>query len=330
MPSAPRPLSIRSVGSTSSRTGSFAIRKGLPPGIADAIHKPSSSAVEAQFNGQPRYVKPKPLDLSNNMRHIPEFASPTSPIAQHADSISDSATATSSLGASLEATMRLSGVPTSVPDLQVSRSQLNLPSEANLAGFCKGAVRQQLGARKKGFSLEHRRGLQGQEYFWRCSKCNFEGPASVSKALPSGGRGSTKIEKTFDSKVRLSEGGIKYRWHFLAKCHVSKKLTIGDAVNGGDVFACYFCCAEGAAKGWLKDSTDAQLASLGGSGEKKATQSNMTPTFNGLEAFLGHLETHRLPNRTPGLIVANEMNCIIGRAAHEHEDFDLNLLALKA
>jgi hypothetical protein len=147
----------------------------------------------------------------------------------------------------------------------------------------------------------------------------------VSKALPSGGRGSAKVEKTLDPTVRRSAGGIKYRWNFLAKCHVSKKLTIGDALNSGDVFACYFCCAEGAAKGWLDNGVTAQLANLGVFGEKKATAVNVTPTFYGLEAFLAHLETHRQPNRTPGLIVANEMNCIIGRVALEHEDFDLNL-----
>ncbi|EXJ55585.1 hypothetical protein A1O7_08513 [Cladophialophora yegresii CBS 114405] len=329
--SAPRPLSIRSTSSTGSKIASFAIRKGLPPGIADAIHKPSSGALEAQFNGQPRYVRPKPLDFSNG-REGSQVASPTSPIAQQIDSMlegmttkSASASVSTADNGSLEAKMRLSGVPIISPDVQISRSQLNIPSESNLAGFCKGAVRQQLGARKKGFTLEHKRGLKGHEYFWRCSKCNFEGPAAVSKALPSGGRGSAKVEKTMDTTVRRSAGGIKYRWNLLAKCHVSKKLTIGDALNSGDIFACYFCCAEGAAKGWLDNGVTTQLANLGVFGEKKATAVNVTPTFSALDAFLAHLDTHRLPNRTPGLIVANEMNCIIGRVALDHEDFDLNL-----
>jgi hypothetical protein len=278
-------------------------------------------------------VKPKPLDMSNS-GHASQVTSPTSPTTQQIDSMLEGMMTTStstSDNASLESKMRVSAIPTTLAELQVSRSQLNMPSESNLAGFCKGAVRQQLGQRKKGFSLEHRRGPKGQEYFWRCSKCNFEGPAAVSKALPSGGRGSAKVEKTLDTTMRRSEGGINYRWNFLAKCHVSKKLTIGDASgNSGDVFACYFCCAEGAAKGWLDNGVSAQLASLGLFGERKATTVNVTPTFHGLQAFLAHLETHRLPNRTPGLIVANEMNCIIGRVAYEHEDFDLNLPPLGA
>lgn len=215
-------------------------------------------------------------------------------------------------------------VPSS-PHLQVMESQLNLPSESNLAGFCKGAVRQQLAARKKGFSLEHRKGAKGLEYFFRCTKCNFEGPAAVSTALPSGGRGAVKREKTFDMRVRASEGGIQYRWTFLAKSHVTNKSATSDASNSGDVFGCYFCCAEGVPKGWVDETLSAQLATLGTFGEKKAGNLNVMPTFHGLQTFLAHLETHRMPGRTPGLIVANEMNCIVGRVAQEHEDFDLNL-----
>ncbi|OQU94595.1 hypothetical protein CLAIMM_00929 [Cladophialophora immunda] len=330
IPSVPRPLSIRSTGSNGSRMGSFAVRKGIPPGIADAIHKPAPSALETPFNSLPRYVKPKVLDLADS-EQMTTLNSPTSPTGQFTDSTSDSITVKStSESASLESTMRLAPVRAGSPQLQIARSQLNLPSESNLAGFCKGAVRQQLGARKKGFSLEHRKGPKGQEYFWRCTKCNFEGPALVSRALPSGGRGSVKTEKTYDTKVRYSEGGIKYRWNLLAKCHVSKKLTIGDTMNNSDVFACYFCCVEGVAKGWIEDGVSSQLARLGAFGEKKATTVNVTPTFTGLQAFLAHLETHRLPNRTPGLIPSNEMYCIVGRVAHDQEEFDLNLPPLGA
>lgn len=240
--------------------------------------------------------------------------------------MSDEVTATSTSDTvSLESTMR---APASSPG-QVARSQLNFPNEGNLVGFCKGAVRQQLGAKKKGFSLEHRKGAKGLEYFFRCTKCNFEGPAAVSTALPSGGRGAVKRDKTFDPQVRISEGGIKYRWVFLAKCHVQKKLAVNDALNRGDMYACYFCCAEGAAKGWVDDTLSAQLAMLGTFGDKKSTLSS-TPTFSGLAAFMAHLETHRISSRTPGLIVANEMNCIVGRVAHDHEDFDLNLPPLGA
>jgi hypothetical protein len=333
IPPVPRPLSIRSSTSTGSRVASYAVRKGLPPGIADAMQKPTVMAIEAQFNGEPRYVRPSPQELDNNGQGL-HMAGSTSPTIAQPDNILESVTTRSTAGSdhmSLETKMRrMSRNLTMSPELQVSRAQLNIPSESDLSGFCKGAVRQQMGGRKKGFSLERRRGPMGQEYFWRCSKCSFEGPASVSKALPSGGRGSVKVEKTIDMTVRRSEGGLKYRWNLLAKCHVSKKLTIGDPSTGGEVFACYFCCAEGGAKGWLDDGIAAQLANLGVFGERKGSPVNVTPTFHGLQAFLAHLETHRLPMRTPGLIVANEMNCIVGRLAHDHEDFDLNLPPLGA
>jgi hypothetical protein len=97
---------------------------------------------------------------------------------------------------------------------------------------------------------------------------------------------------------------------------VLNKASHSDLKNSNDVYGCYFCCAEGAAKGWLE--LDGQRASGG-------KTSNITPTFDGLDAFLAHLDTHRLCHRIPGLIVANELNCIVGRGANDGEDFDLNL-----
>lgn len=324
-----RPLSIRSTGSTGSKIASFALRRALPPGIAEAINKPSPSPLEE--NSQPRYIKPKPLDLTVSGRSSP-VGSPTSPIARHMDTLSldEKPRPPSSNAPSLESTMR-AAAPS--PAMQVARSELNLPSEANLAGFCKGAVRQQLGSRKKGFGVENKKGgpKSGQEFCFKCTKCNFEGPAVVSAALPSGGRGGVKREKTMDLKVRVSPGGgIRYRWAFLAKSHLLNKTTSSDAANSNDMYGCYFCCAEGAAKGWLDDGSgagvNAQLATLGTFGGNKPTAAaHTTPTFNGLKAFMAHLETHRSPARLPGLIAANEMNCIIGRVALDGEDFDLNL-----
>jgi len=231
----------------------------------------------------------------------------------------------SSAAPSLESTMR-AAAPS--PALQVPRSELNLPGEGKPEGFCKGAVRQQLGSRKKGFGVESRKG--GKEFVFKCTKCSFEGPATVSAALPSGGRGAVKREKTMDNKVRVSAGGIRYRWVFLAKSHVMNKVGVSDALNTNSVYACYFCCAEGAARGWLDEdgggSVNAQLATLGVFGGNKPTAAtHVTPTFDGLKAFMAHLETHRVPARLPCLITANEMNCIVGRAALDSEDFDLNL-----
>lgn len=328
--SSSRPLSIRSTASTGSRLASFALRKALPPGIAEAINKPAPHPQEEQ----PRYVKPKALDLTQSDRSSAAGSNPTSPIARHMDTLSldEKPRPPSSNAPSLESTMRAVG-PSST-SVQVARSELNLPSETNLGGFCKGAVRQQLGGRKKGFGVESKKGGKaGQEFCFRCTKCSFEGPAIVSAALPSGGRGGVKREKTIDTKVRTS-GAIRYRWSFLAKSHILNKTANSDATNSNDLYGCYFCCVEGAAKGWLDDGNGAsqvhaQLATLGAfGGNKPTTAAPITPTFHGLKDFMAHLETHRLPARLPGLVAANEMNCIIGRVALDTEDFDLNLTPL--
>lgn len=299
-----RPLSSRSSSSAGSKVSGFTFKKALPPGIVGAIHKIGSSAQKGQVDDQPRYVKPQSLPPPV---HSSELASGPVPRAQASTAgMNVPQPSMHPVKASLESVMRAPGSP----HLQVSRSELNLPCESNLAGFCKGAVRQQLGGRKKAFALEHRKPKRGHEWFFQCTKCNFAGPATVSAALPSGGRGAVKLDKTFDTRVRTTPGGIKYRWAFLAKSHVLNKPSHSDLNNSNDIYGCYFCCAEGAAKGWLTPdlSPDGQ-----------------TPTFSGLHAFMAHLETHRAPHRVPGLIVANELNCIVGRVASENEDFDLNL-----
>ncbi|KIW11933.1 hypothetical protein PV08_09206 [Exophiala spinifera] len=302
--SIPRPLSIRSSSSAGSKVSGFTLRKALPPGIVGAIHKNGSSANKAQVNDQPRYVKPQsrppPVhssELASDPIHTVQASTAWMKLPQ---------ASVRPVTASSESVTR---APSS-PHLHKSRSELNLPSESNLAGFCKGAVRQQLGGRKKAFTLDHRKPRKGHEWFFKCTKCNFAGPATVSAALPSGGRGAVKREKTFDTSVRKTPEGIQYRWAFLAKSHVFNKAHHSDLINSDDVYGCYICCAEGVGKGWL--AADSNL-------------DGQTPTFSGLQAFMAHLETHRAPHRVPGLMVANELNCIVGRVASENEDFDLNL-----
>lgn len=305
-----RPLSIRSSSSSGSKLGSFALRKMLPPGIVDAIHKSNTSPSQANTSSQPRYIKPEARDQIKG--HADLVTSPQSTVPQPLGRWPNEAESSS---------------PSQAASL--SSADLHFPSETNLAGFCKGAVRQQLGLRKGGFSLEHGKGSKGQDYVFRCTKCNFEGPAAISTALPSGGRGAPKREKTFDPRVRVSAGGIKYRWAFLAKSHVPSRAKSSDPNNSADSFACFICCVEGAAKGWVDGRQHEQLASLGPFGDNRTT-AHVAPTFSGLPAFLAHLETHRASHRTPGLMVANEMNCIVGRGAQDHEDFDINLHPLEA
>ncbi|KAF7505848.1 hypothetical protein GJ744_012470 [Endocarpon pusillum] len=142
---------------------------------------------------------------------------------------------------------------------------LTLPSETNAYyGFCKSAYKLQIGLpHKKAFSIETRpAGIYSNSQVWRCAKCSFEGPVFVSSGIPNvvGGVGKKAVgkpEKAFDPRLRVSEsGGVRYRWVFLAKCHVMTKNTAGEAARRGDgsfgTFGCLFCCAEGVGRGWIQ------------------------------------------------------------------------------
>lgn len=187
---------------------------------------------------------------------------------------------------------------------------LVLPTENNLHGFCKGAVKLQLNPTvlKKAFSVANRpAGLTGTIPFFQCSKCSFEGPAIMSVNV---GSKKTKAEKTFDSRVRIAENGIRYRWVFLAKSHVQcKSMPEGPTARDGSfgAFGCIFCCAEGAGRGW-------GAAGNGGN----------APTFGNVGSFMEHLQMHRRTEASPGPEMQTRTKCVVGRIAEPGEDFEIN------
>ncbi|GAD92856.1 predicted protein [Paecilomyces variotii No. 5] len=167
---------------------------------------------------------------------------------------------------------------------------LYLPCEENgFAGFCKGAWKLQIGV-KKAFKPESRpAGMYNDIPFWRCSKCSYEGPMAG---------GVTKSTRVYDSRVRIHQDtGIQYRWAFLAKSHVAmRKIPTGTDGSVG-IFGCIFCCAE-----------------------RKAPSEN----FGNLSIFMHHLLQHR--HVVPGMeALLDRTRCILGRVAHQEEDFDINI-----
>ena len=135
--------------------------------------------------------------------------------------------------------------------------------------------------------------------------------------LPSAKKG--KADKCFDPKIRVSEGGIRYRWAFLAKSHVfSKSAPEGPTARDGSfgAFGCIFCCAEGKGRGWEISgmATPGSGGALGGA-----------PIFGNIGSFMEHLEMHRKPEGTPGVEMQGRVKCIVGRVAEPTEEFDLNL-----
>ncbi|OJJ50699.1 hypothetical protein ASPZODRAFT_236170 [Penicilliopsis zonata CBS 506.65] len=174
-----------------------------------------------------------------------------------------------------------------------------LPSEENnYAGFCKGAGKLQLGV-KKAFSICSRpTGMYTYEWFWRCSKCSFEGPLQRSPGRSS----SSSVLYTFNTEVRVHEAtGIQYRWAFLAKSHVAIKTvftgTETDHMQGA--FGCLFCCVE---------------------------RRSATPVFGNLNAFMHHLAAHR-EGSISGVTetIHDRIRCVSRRVAAKSENFDVNI-----
>ncbi|OCT55058.1 hypothetical protein CLCR_02792 [Cladophialophora carrionii] len=220
---------------------------------------------------------------------------------------------------------------------------LTLPTDKNLRGFCKGAFRLQAGLERKAFTINNRPlGLSGMSSYWRCEKCNFEGPAHQRVNTSGDKKKRGKPEKMFDPRVRVSEaGGIRYRWAFLARCHVSLKGTISlDTAKDGSFgsFGCIFCCAEGENRGWLDISnaagvlggpgTGSNLSIRSGSGRAANTGANMaviagaqaTPIFGGVASFMQHLErVHRPQDGWPNAEMAGRFRVVVGRVARPEE-----------
>lgn len=234
--------------------------------------------------------------------------------------------------------------------LPMNSGPLLLPTDKNLLGFCKGAFRLQAGMERKAFSLANRPiGFASMTSYWRCDKCNFEGPVHTTVHIPEGKK-KPKPERVFDPKVRTSEsGGIRYRWAFLARCHVSLKGVVPhDLPDGQDgifgSFGCIFCCAEGKQRGWLDTLTriDTGLDSISKSsasvksGHTANTSVKLdgtgggfaTPIFGNVSSFMQHLDSvHRGHDGWPNMEMMGRFRIVVGRVAYDEEEgWELNFV----
>ncbi|ETN42926.1 uncharacterized protein HMPREF1541_02084 [Cyphellophora europaea CBS 101466] len=234
---------------------------------------------------------------------------------------------------------------------------LVLPTEKQLQGFCKGAYKTFLGLHSKGFTAGSRPvGYASSMPLWMCTKCNFQGPMVTYSVVGATKRlGRRKEEKIFDPKVRRSSvkgvdgqvGGVRYKWAFLAKCHVPLKKQvdwIGDleAASRGEVgrWGCLFCCAEGQSRGWVAGgftgvgtndgNASIKSGSTGGSGKTTDSVPASTPVFDNLTAFMDHLDSmHRVSAGHPGAEMLGRMKCVVGREAAEGEEWEVNFVPLR-
>ena len=215
---------------------------------------------------------------------------------------------------------------------------LNLPTEKATLGFCKGAVRFQSTQekdQKKAFTLASRpAGVTGMIQHWRCKDCQFEGP--LHTVVPPGKK--SKPERGFDPKIRVSgENGVRYRWAFLAKCHVSCRI-VPEGVRDGSfgTFLCVFCVLEGERRGWVNNNaggvaggkgTDGVSVFSNSSGASSKGLGNVAsgPVFGNVASFMDHLGMHRKLGWWPGEEVGARFGVVMGRVAEQGEGFGVNL-----
>jgi hypothetical protein len=164
----------------------------------------------------------------------------------------------------------------------------------NYWGFCKGAwtTREEV---KKGLEIYTvPGGMYNMIQRWRCKYCHFQGDAFQRTAS-----GKKKKETIIDPNVYTSAVGIRYKWIFLAKCHVKKKNSgMGgqSAAQKGDMnYGCLICSLEG----------------------------HVTGVYGNVETLMNHIfmeHAHSMPER-----MLAKTRCVVGREAKAEEEWDLNI-----
>jgi hypothetical protein len=157
--------------------------------------------------------------------------------------------------------------------------------ENNYLGYCKGAWKLQNGDRKAmSRCKEFNDGWsQSNVYYLACvnSKCAFSGRINLDVIW---------------SKVWSMEAkGIKLRWQFLAKSHVTQKVVKDDNF----AYLCQFCICLG----------------------------QQPPVFHGTDFYIEHIsQEHR--GQALSDVILFRTHCVNDRICDDSEDFDINLMPL--
>ncbi|KIW99218.1 uncharacterized protein Z519_00881 [Cladophialophora bantiana CBS 173.52] len=201
---------------------------------------------------------------------------------------------------------------TEIEQLAHTLKPTDFPTEAFPGCFCKGAVRllsTNERDQKRAFSIFIRPlGFVGTSRCFECSGCNYQVLVPLRSKL---GGNAGETEESFETTVRESRCGVRYKWAFLAKCHVrpSNATSMVQKNLGFRMFACIFCCAMVSAMG-----VPGKFASGG------------VPMFDSVDTFMEHLTVaHRDRGAWPKADTLTRMKCIVGRVARADEDWDINL-----
>lgn len=129
---------------------------------------------------------------------------------------------------------------------------------------------------------------------WQCRQCSFQSEPVSNKSsarIPFKGN-----DDAFDNKV-YAAAGVMYRWVFLAKSHVKCKSA---SSNGEYNYGCLFCCAAGRA----------------------------SSVHGNVDMLMGHIVSEHVEDMMrPD--VQQRTNCVFGRLASTHEDFDVCIPAAR-
>ena len=164
----------------------------------------------------------------------------------------------------------------------VPTPRIYVPSASNgYGGFCKGAFNFQVGSKDAIKLRKEQVIVQAIVHYWGCSssKCAFEGPATKEGD-----------EWIYDNSIRSCHG-VRYRWSFLAKSHVTLKKVKNKTFH----YRCIFCVLHGLE----------------------------SPVYQSTGSLMQHIAQHR--DQHFGDAVLDRANCINDRVAVEEDNFDVNL-----
>ncbi|KAF2716607.1 hypothetical protein K431DRAFT_234988, partial [Polychaeton citri CBS 116435] len=181
-----------------------------------------------------------------------------------------------------------SNAPGQLPPTSGSMSYPSPTPENSYLGLCKNAVRLQNGEKKA--ALEKRKEFndgwsQSSVYFLACasSKCAFAGHVN--------------LDAIWTKSLTSVSRGLKFRWAFLAKSHVSQSKVH----NRQYQFLCLFC-----------------LYTTG-----------YSSTFNGTDSLLDHVSsTHKDEAFTTTLL--SKTGAVVDRVCEDTDDFDINIFPVNA
>ncbi|KAI0622476.1 Herpes-BLLF1 domain-containing protein [Pyrenophora tritici-repentis] len=161
----------------------------------------------------------------------------------------------------------------------------------NYWGFCKGAWAVREEANKGLHPRTVPCGYYTTRQIFACKYCAFAGDVQRSPHPIKRGKNIELI----DPRVRTSKSGIRYRWIFLAKSHIKKKVVdpVMDCWTEDNV-GCVFCCVEGAA----------------------------SEVYSGIDTLMEHITREHVADMSER--TRQKTKCILGRLAGEDEDWDIN------